>query len=170
MYGDNGFSFKGSALLLLLGSFAMVFTQIVSITWCSANGQFYGYFYNEANQLQSCVFNTPGDFFFTWGSMGLTLAGMWSLFYDFIKTRDTWREKRSINLSRVVFTLSFVAMNGLLEVLTKAYERPKTTTLLYLFFDNMFWMLPLSIFLVALSTWSIVNKVELHFNLRWRQK
>ena len=169
MFGDNGFSFKGSALLLLLGGFAMAFGQIVTITWCSASGEFYGYFYDDNHMLQSCVFNTPGDWFFTWASLGLTVAGMWSLFYDFLQTRNTWKEKRSVNLSRVVFTISFVIMNSMLEALTKAYMRPHTSTPIYLLFDNVFWLLPLSIFLVALSTWSIVNNLELHFNLKWRK-
>jgi hypothetical protein len=169
MFGDNGFAFKGSALLLLLGGFAMAFGQIVTIAWCSASGEFYGYFYNEAGKLQSCVFNTPGDWLFTYGSIGLTVAGMWSLFYDFVRTRETWKEKRTVNLSRVTFTLSFVVMNSMLEALTKAYMRPHTSSILYILFDNMFWLLPVSIFLLALSAWSIVNKVELYFNLKWRR-
>ena len=169
MFGASGFSFKGSALLLLLGGFALAFGQIVTITWCSASGEFYGFFYDASNELKSCVFNTPGDWFFTWASLGLTVAGTWNLWYDFLQTRDTWREKRSINVSRITFTLSFVVMNSMLEALTKIYTRPKADTPIYFIFDNMFWLLPLSILLVAISTWSIVNKVELYFNLKWRK-
>ena len=165
MFDKDGFTFKGTTLFLMLASFALAFSHVVTIQWCSANGDFYGYFYDDAHHLRSCVFNVPFDWFFTYGGIALNTFGMWNLFYDFIRTRDQWRDTKRINISRVVFTLSFVATNSLLEVLTHSYMRPKTGSIIYFFFDNMFFLLPASIMLLAISAWTIINNVELHFDL-----
>ena len=169
MFDKNGFTFKGTTLFLLLASFALAFSHVVTIQWCSANGEFYGYFYDENHVLRSCVFNVPFDWFFTYGGIALNGVGMMNLFYDFMGTRDQWRETKRINISRVVFTLSFVATNSLLEVLTHSYMRPNTESIFYFAFDHLFFLLPTAIILLAISAWTIINKVELHFDLSRRR-
>ena len=165
MFDKNGFTFKGTTLFLMLASFALAFSHVVTIQWCSANGEFYGYFYDDSHELRSCVFNVPFEWFFTYGGIALNTFGIWNLFYDFIRTRDQWRETKRINISRVVFTLSFVATNSLLEVLTHSYMRSQTESIIGAFFDYMFFLLPTSIILLAISAWTIINKVELHLDL-----
>jgi hypothetical protein len=169
MFDRDGFTFKGTTLFLMLASFALAFSHVVTIQWCSANGEFYGYFYDDAHELRSCVFNVPFEWFFTYGAVILNGFGMWNLFYDFIRTRDQWRETKRINISRVVFTLSFVTTNSLLEVLTHSYMRPNTESILYFAFDYLFFLLPTAIILLAVSAWTIINKVELYFDLSRRR-
>lgn len=168
MFEDFRITFKGGTLLLLMLSFAMSFSQIVQIAWCSASGPFYGYFYNESHEILSCVYNTPGDWFFYWGALGLNALGVWQLFYDFKSNREQWAANRRINISRILFTISFVSTNALLEALTRVYTRPALGSPIGIIFASFGYLLPISIFVLVVSSWTIINKVELYLDLNKR--
>jgi phosphotransferase system glucose/maltose/N-acetylglucosamine-specific IIC component len=111
----------------------------------------------------------PGSWIFRYGALALTSLGILNLFADVFKTRATWLETKTVNLSRAGLILGMVSVNSLLEILNSAWLRPETTNFLYFFYDNFFYFFPAALALVVVSSWSIYYRVELIFTLNKRR-
>jgi hypothetical protein len=170
MSDNDNFGFKGTTLTLMVSSLLLTLSQMISTSWCNANSSNFGYFLDEKNDWHICVYDMPGSWLFRYGALGLTSLGIMNLFTDVFKTRATWLETKTVNLSRAGLILGMVSVNGLLEILNSAWLRPETKNFLYFFYDNFFYFFPVALALVVVSSWSIVNKVELIFTLNKRRR
>ena len=43
MFDESGFDWRKATLPLFVASVLLTITQILSVTWCSVNGDYYGY-------------------------------------------------------------------------------------------------------------------------------
>lgn len=163
------FNTKNTSLLLLLCSLTLTLSQIVSTSWCNANSVYYGYFIDDTNNWHSCVYEMPGSWLFTYGAICFNAWGTIYFFLDFAKTRDEWRQTRTINLSRIGLLLSLSSINGMLEVLGNAWQRPDTQAPIYFVYDYFWYLFPAALGILLVATWSIINKVELLFTLNKRK-
>ena len=170
MPDKDNFGFEGTTITLMMSSLLLTLGQMISTTWCNANGSTFGYFLDDYNNWHTCVYDMPGSWLFRYGAIGLTGLGIANLFTDIYKTRESWRETKTLNLSRGGLILGMVSVNGLLEILNSAWLRPETTGLLYFFYDNFFYFFPAAVALVVVSSWSIHNRVELLFTLNKRKR
>ena len=168
MFDESGFDWKKATLPLFLASVILTITQILSTTWCSVNGEYYGYFL-IGKDLHACVIDMPGGWFFHYGALALSVLGMMSLFYDGAKAFRNWTSTRTINLSRTIFVLSMITVTGELELLANTYNRQEQYEGLksYLF-DTWFYVFPVALFLLIVSALSISKKLELIFSLNKR--
>lgn len=168
MFDESGFDWKKATLPLFVASVILTLTQILSVTWCSVNGEYYGYFLIGKN-LHACVIDMPGDWFFRYGSMLFSAAGMFTLLYDGIKAFRNWTETRSINLSRTIFVLSMITVTGELELLANTFHRQGQYEGIKTFlFDTWFYVFPVALFLLIVSALSINKNLELIFSLNKR--
>lgn len=170
MFEDKFFSTKNAGITLLLASLLLTLTQIIATTWCNANSEHFGYFIDDSQKWHVCVYEMPGDWFFYYGAILLTVWGLMSLVAETARTKNVWLETKTINLSRLVFSLSLVCINMLLENLSHAWQRPNTSSPLYLFFDTFWYLFPLALAGFVVSAWSIAYKVELIFTLNKRKR
>jgi hypothetical protein len=168
MFDESGFDWKKATLPLFVASVILTITQILSVTWCSVNGEFYGYFL-VGKELHACAIDMPGDWLFRYGSAIFSGVGMITLLYDGIKAFRNWAETRSINLSRTIFVLSMIVVTGELELLANTYNRQQQYEGIksYLF-DSWFYVFPVALFLLIISALSISKKLELIFSLNKR--
>lgn len=168
MFDESGFEWRKATLPLFVASVILTITQILSATWCSVSGEYYGYFL-IGKDLHACVAEMPGGWFFRYGSLALSAAGMLSLFYDGVKAFRNWTESKSINVSRTIFVLSMITVTGELELLANTYSRAQQYEGIKTFlFDNWFYVFPVALFLLIASALSISKKVELIFSLNRR--
>jgi hypothetical protein len=168
MFDESGFDWKKATLPLFVASVILTITQILSVTWCSVNGSYYGYFL-EGKVLHSCIGEMPGAWLFLYGAAILSGAGMLSLIYDGVRAFRNWSETRSINLSRTLFVLSMITITGELELLANTYNRQEQYEgIRSWLFDSWFYVFPVALFLLIVSALSISKKVELIFSLNKR--
>lgn len=170
MSDNDQFGFQGTTLSLMVSSLVLTLSQMISVAWCNANSSNFGYFLDESNNWHICVYEMPFSWLFTYGAAGLTGLGVANLFTDIFKTRATWHETKTVNLSRGGLIIGMLSINGLLEILNSAWMRPETTSFFYFFYDNFFYFFPAALALVVVSSWSIYNKVELLFTLNKRRR
>lgn len=170
MFEDQFFSSKNFGISLLLASLSLTLSQIIATTWCNANTDNFGYFIDDAQRWHSCVYEMPGDWLFRYGAALLTGWGAVSLLFEVSRTRATWLQTKTINISRLFFSLSLLSINLLLENLSQAWMRPSTNWPLYVFFDNFWYLFPTALGVFIVTAWSIANKVELIFTLNKRQR
>ena len=156
---------RHSYILLLLG-LVLTLTQIISTTWCNANGESFGYFLDDQSRYHICVYEMPGAVFFEYGALTLNMLGMLGIFAEWVKTRDTWRHTKSVNLSRLLFTASFISVNFLLETLSKMWGHSDYLAFWNWIFDNFFYLFPTALITLLISGWTIFNKVEIHIRLK----
>lgn len=165
MFDESGFDWKKATLPLFVASVVLTLTQILSVTWCSVNGEYYG-FWLEGKVFHSCLGDMPGDWFFRYGSLALSSIGLLTLFYDGLRAFRTWSESRSINLSRTIFVISMITVTGELEILTNSYaHHDEFAGIKSWLFDTWFYVFPVALFLLIVSALSISKKVELVFSL-----
>ena len=168
MFDESGFDWKKATLPLFVASVILTITQILSVTWCSVNGDYYGYFL-VGKVLHSCLGEMPGDWFFRYGAAILSGAGMLSLTYDGIRAFRNWSETRSINLSRTLFVISMITVTGELELLANTYNRQEQYEgIKSWLFDSWFYVFPVALFVLIVSALSISKKLELIFSLNKR--
>ncbi len=169
MFDESGFAWQKATLPLFVASVILTLTQILSATWCSANGQYYGYFL-DGKVLRSCATEMPGGWFFLTGAIALSSLGFLTLVYDGAKAFRNWTNTKTINISRSLFVLSMITVTGALELLANTYNRQQQYEGLrsYLF-DNWFVVFPVALFLLIISALSISMKLELIFSLNRRR-
>ena len=169
MFDESGFAWQKATLPLFVASVILTLTQILSATWCSANGQYYGYFRVE-KELYSCAGQMPGSWFFLSGAIALSSLGFLTLVYDGAKAFRNWTNTKTINISRSVFVLSMITVTSELELLANTFNRQQQYEGLrsYLF-DNWFVVFPIALFLLIISALSISMKLELIFSLNKRR-
>ena len=170
MFEDDFFVSKNAAIMLLFGSLVFTLTQILATTWCNANTNTFGYYQDDSMQWHVCVYEMPGEWFFSNGAILLNAVGAISLCVDVVRTRSVWLATRTINLSRVAFSISLLSINFLLEILSHAWRRPSSDNPFHFFYDNFWYMFPVALTLLLISSWSIVKKVELLFTLNKRKR
>lgn len=170
MFDYEFFASKNAAIMLMLGSLVLTLTQIIATTWCNANTNTFGYYQDDSQHWHACVYEMPGEWLFSNGAILLNAFGAISLFVDVVRTRETWLATKTINLSRVAFSASLLSINLMLEVLSHAWQRPSTSSPFYFFYDNFWYMFPVALALLLISSWSIVKKVELLFTLNKRKR
>lgn len=170
MFEKEFFGSRTAAIPLMLGSLLLTLTQILATTWCNANSDVFGYYLDDSQRWHSCVYAMPGEWFFFYGAILLNILGALNLFAEAARTRDVWLATKTINLSRVVFSLSFLTINFMLEVLSRAWMRPSTESPFYFFFDNFWYLFPITLALLLVSGWSIQSRVELIFTLNKRRR
>ena len=169
MFDESGFDWRKATLPLFVASVILTLTQILSTTWCSVNGQYYGYFL-DGKVLRSCATEMPGSWFFLYGAIALSSLGLLTLCYDGAKALRNWNTTRSINISRTVFVLSMITVTGELELLANTVNRQQQYEGLnsYLF-DHWFHVFPIALLFLIASAYSINKKVELIFSLNKRR-
>ena len=169
MFDESGFAWQKATLPLFVASVILTLTQILSATWCSANGEYYGYF-RVGKELHSCAYQMPGSWFFLTGAIALSSLGFLTLVYDGARALRNWNTTRSINISRSVFVLSMITVTGALELLANTFNRQQQYEGIrsYLF-DNWFIVFPVALFLLIISALSISMKLELIFSLNRRR-
>lgn len=170
MFDDEFFATKNAGIWLLVSSLVVTLTQILATTWCNANSDYFGYFIDETQQWHSCVYEMPGDWFFTYGALLLNTFGALNLCVEAMRTKNVWLETKTVNLSRIVFSLSLLSINLMLETLSRTWQRPGSTGILNFLFDYFWYLFPVALLLALASVWSIVNKVELIFTLNKRRR
>ena len=99
-------------------------------------------------------------------AIALNSMGALGLFAEWVKTRDTWRNTKSINLSRLLFTGSFITVNFLLETLGRMWGHSTYFEFWNWIFDNFFYLFPTALIVLLVSGWTIFNKVEIHIRLK----
>jgi len=165
MFDESGFDWKKATLPLFVASVILTITQILSVTWCSVNGEFYGYFL-VGKVYHACVSEMPGDWFFRYGSLVLSSLGMLNLLYDGTRAFRSWADTRSINLSRSIFVISMITITGELELLANTYSRHEQYEgIKSWLFDGWFYVFPVALFFLIVSALSINKRVELIFSL-----
>jgi hypothetical protein len=170
MFNKFGFTFKGATLTLFLLNAALSIIHILATSWCSASGKYYGYFLDDQNALHSCAWELPSRPYFAYTFVMLTALGVSGLISDFVKTRDEWNNYKEINLSRITFVASFMLLNQLLEAVANVEDIKYAEGFENFFFVNLWYLFPIAATLLALSSWSIVKKVELIFTLNKRNR
>jgi hypothetical protein len=170
MFNKFGFTFKGATLTLFLLNAALSIIHILATSWCSASGKYYGYFLDDQNSLHSCAWELPSRPYFAYTFVLLTALGVSGLISDFVKTRDEWHNYKEINLSRITFVASFMLLNQLLEAVANVEEIKYARGFENFFFVNLWYLFPIAGVLLAISSWSIVKKVELIFTLNKRKR
>lgn len=168
MFDDSGFDWKKATLPLFVASVILTLTQILSSTWCSVNGQYYGYFL-DGKVLRSCALEMPGSWFFLYGAIALSSLGLLSLIYDGARALRIRATTRSINISRTVFVLSMLTVTAELELLANTYNRQgQYEGIRTYLFDTWFYVFPIALLFLIASAYSINKKVELIFSLNKR--
>ena len=170
MFDESGFDWRKATLPLFVASVILTLTQILSVTWCSVNGPYYGYFL-VGKQLHACVGDMPGDWFFRYGSMILSSLGMLSLIYDGARACRSWADSKTINLSRTLFVVSMITITGELELLANTYSRQEQYEgIKSWLFDTWFYVFPVALFLLIISALSISKRLELIFSLNGKRR
>ncbi len=158
------------ALPLILLSITILLAQILSTTWCSANSEIYGY-YPQGTFWQSCVYEMPGNWFFRNATLALSSISGGLLFIDGMRAYNHWKEHKQVNLSRSLMFFSLFSINTLLEILSRAHSRPDYYEGPFTWlFDNFFYLFGAAVLTLAVSLWSIFNKVELIFSISRRNR
>ena len=170
MFDKLGFTFKGATLSLFLLNAGLSLIQIMATDWCSANGKYYGYFVDDHATLHSCAWELPARPIFAWIFVFTGALGLVGLFADYYQARDQWKDHKEINLSRITFMVSLLMINLLLEALANTEEVRYSGGYQYLLFTNFWYLMPVALALLTISTWSIINKVELVFTLNKRKR
>ena len=170
MFDKLGFTFKGATLSLFLLNAGLSLIQIMATSWCSANSRYYGYFVDDQAKLHSCAWELPARPWFAWIFILTGALGLVGLFADYYKVRDEWKEHKVVNLSRTAFVVSLLMINLLLEALANTEQIQYSGGYQYLLFSNFWYLMPISLVLLTVSTWSITNKVELVFTLNKRRR
>lgn len=170
MFDKFGFTFKGATLTIFLLNASLSIMHILATSWCSASGKFYGYFYDDQNALHSCAWESPARPYFSYAFAMLTGLGIVGLISDYIQTRDEWANYREVNLSRIAFVGSLMLLNQLLDAVANVEDIKYSHGNEYFFFVNLWYLFPIAAVLLAISSWSIVNKVELIFTLNKRKR
>ncbi len=170
MFDQLGFTFKGATLTLFLLNAALSIFHILATSWCSASGKFYGYYFDDQNALHSCAWELPARPYFAYTFVLLSALSISGLISDFVKTRDEWQNYREVNLSRITFVGSFMLVNQLLEAVANVEDIKYAGGIENFFFVNLWYLFPIAVILLAISSWSIVKKVELIFTLNKRRR
>ena len=170
MFNKYGFTLKGATLTLFLLNAALSIVHILATSWCSASGKFYGYYFDDQSSLHSCAWELPSRPYFSYAFVMLSALSVSGLISDFVKTRDEWQNYREVNLSRITFVGSFMLLNQLLEAVANVEDIKYAGGFENFFFVNLWYLFPIAATLLAISSWSIVKKVELIFTLNKRKR
>lgn len=170
MFNKFGFTFKGATLALFLANAGLSMIHIMATAWCSASGKYYGYFVDDQNSLHSCAWELPARPYMHYVYLVLLALSVSGLINDYVRTRDEWQNYREVNLSRISFVISFMLINELLQAVANVEDIKYAVGFENFFFVNLWYLFPIAVLLLAVSSWSIVNKVELIFTLNKRKR
>jgi uncharacterized membrane protein len=170
LFDKLGFTFKGATLGLFLLNAALSLLQIMATGWCSANGKYYGYYVDDKATLHSCAWELPARSLFQWVFVFTGVMGLVGLLMDYYQARDQWKEYKEVNLSRITFVVSLLMVNLLLEALANTEEVKYSGGYQYLLFTYFWYLMPVALVMLTISSWSIINKLELIFTLNKRRR
>ena len=159
MFRRLGFTFETLTVALMITSLALTITQIFMTSWCSTSGMYYGYIF-DGQYLRSCIVEYPARDVISLAASITGWFGFVSMLIEWSAAAFRWRNFREINFSRILFVVSFLTIDYLLQDLANAIPHE------YGFengwaFDNFFWLFPSALLLFIAASFTIYNKIEL---------
>ena len=159
MFRRLGFTFETLTVALMITSLVLTTTQLFLTTWCSASGQYYGYYF-DGQYLRSCVNDSPARVFFSFAASLTGGLGLLSMVIEWSAAAFRWRNFREINFSRIFFVASFLSIDYLLQNLANALPHESGLDQGWAF-DNFYWCFPTALLIFITASFTIYNKIEL---------
>lgn len=154
-----GFTFETLTVALMISSLVLTITQLFLTSWCSASGEYYGYYF-DGQYLRSCVIDFPARDFISVAASLTTGFGILSMLIEWAAAAFRWRNFREINFSRIIFVASFLCIDYLLQNLANALPHESGLDQGWAF-DNFYWCFPTALLLFTAASFTIYNKLEL---------
>jgi hypothetical protein len=156
-----GFTFETLTVALMISSLVLTITQLFLTSWCSASGEYYGYYF-DGQYLRSCVIDFPARDFISVAASLTTGFGILSMLIEWAAAAFRWRNFRELNFSRILFVISFLVIDYLLQDLANALPREWGFDQGWAF-DNFFWLFPTALLMFIAASFTIYKKIELVF-------
>jgi hypothetical protein len=86
--------------------------------------------------------------------------GLLSMLIEWAAAAFRWRNFRELNFSRILFVISFLVIDYLLQDLANALPREWGIDQGWAF-DNFFWLFPMALLMFIAASFTIYKKIEL---------